>query len=1146
MTGFYPRARTNGAFVVHSKKNPCPICDHTDWCRSFEDGWTQCRRKPSDRPARPGGWMHRSDGGASRDWRDDVFTEQPKAPTISFKAKPATLHAVYQKLVDLLALSPEHRAALLARGLTDAHIDALSYRSLPRTGRALIAADLVSAFGSRILGTVPGLYVRHNRNDDLFPTLAGMAGILIPIRNVKREIVGFQIRADDPGAGGKYSWFSSKDKELGCGSGAPIHVAFPIERAGWDMSESEGLTITEGPLKADIAAQYLGSPVLAVPGVGNYAGAIEILEALKKTEAYIAYDMDAATNEQVKRHRDRLAADLVAVGIAPFLTTWDSAYKGLDDALVAGVDAGVQAYPLVLERKSGQIEEIDGSAAAAPIRMLRSVAETRTRLSRDLRTLVARIEPGLTVFKSSTGTGKTFAMAELLADLHRNHAWPQVDGKAKKSGSTRDARMLIAVPTKELARETEALVNGLAGGKLALVMEGRNEESTHEWGCHRPELIHLAGQNRHNPMVDVCMDCKSEYEAIYGPKWSCNYLTMKEVASKRRLVIAPYASLFNASSELRNFDVIIVDEMLLPTITESVVLTTDHVDLWLSEMDRMSGGGQHGVYGLDSAFRRLTNLLKIVIASGREFGHEWTPARDVLLTHCPDLADVLWEIVNLTTDDDREHHRYSFERPYLTTSHQRVPLRLLLDLLPALGNEAARTDGGDSRLWLTPGGLKLFMVRDHLVDILRDRCVINLDATPNPLLRHLFPGMKEVGLDAQPFMHVTQVADALMTRGQLAGEANPLRDRVSTALESATACAAAPVIFTFKGLDANVPGEGPRLRVSNPNAAYGHFDAETRGLNRFQSADVIAIVGRYSSPISELRMLVQGCRFATNPPKQRTEATDALGRPLRLRPYLWVDPAGRGRGRWSIADVDPEVDELVRWSESSTIFQAIGRGRAVLRSQDAPLLVYLFTGNPIADLPIDDLTTLEFVGAPPPNRETPPGFYDARDERNAWTAETNRHRVFEAIAELHEAGQPVTRSGVARISGVSLYSLKANKTLRAIVDQVMSPAAPNDITEGGSPSMTLVVNREAQGLPPSVMESEEADQGVPPQVIDLSSVQEAIQRADHADSNIRRAANDELAARLAAIAELRRHGPPRGPTRGDISHQPFAYPGETA
>ena len=41
-----------------SKTHPCPICKHGDWCRVFADGWVECMRVQSDRPAKSGGWMH--------------------------------------------------------------------------------------------------------------------------------------------------------------------------------------------------------------------------------------------------------------------------------------------------------------------------------------------------------------------------------------------------------------------------------------------------------------------------------------------------------------------------------------------------------------------------------------------------------------------------------------------------------------------------------------------------------------------------------------------------------------------------------------------------------------------------------------------------------------------------------------------------------------------------------------------------------------------------------------------------------------------------------------------------------------------------------------------------------------------------------
>lgn len=47
------------SFTRVSKSHPCPICKHPDWCRVFTDGWVECMRVQSDKPAKSGGWLHR-------------------------------------------------------------------------------------------------------------------------------------------------------------------------------------------------------------------------------------------------------------------------------------------------------------------------------------------------------------------------------------------------------------------------------------------------------------------------------------------------------------------------------------------------------------------------------------------------------------------------------------------------------------------------------------------------------------------------------------------------------------------------------------------------------------------------------------------------------------------------------------------------------------------------------------------------------------------------------------------------------------------------------------------------------------------------------------------------------------------------------
>ena len=53
------------SFERVSKSHRCPICKHPDWCRVFADGWVECMRVQSDKPAKSGGWMWRSQGAAT-------------------------------------------------------------------------------------------------------------------------------------------------------------------------------------------------------------------------------------------------------------------------------------------------------------------------------------------------------------------------------------------------------------------------------------------------------------------------------------------------------------------------------------------------------------------------------------------------------------------------------------------------------------------------------------------------------------------------------------------------------------------------------------------------------------------------------------------------------------------------------------------------------------------------------------------------------------------------------------------------------------------------------------------------------------------------------------------------------------------------
>lgn len=221
-------------------------------------------------------------------------------------------HATYTALLARWGLAARHRLALYARGLTDATIAGAGLATVrPGWSPVTPAADGIPGFA---------------RVGDRWKVL-GPAGLAIPVRNAYGQIVAVHVRADDP-TGGKYRWLSSGSHPGGAASGTPAHVVPGAGSVVW---------VTEGPLKAIVAGQFLGVPVIGVPGVSTWSTALEPLTALKPTRVVIAFDQDPdpATAEQVSQHVSRLGAALAQQGIPWSRAVW-SGPKGLDDAVVAG------------------------------------------------------------------------------------------------------------------------------------------------------------------------------------------------------------------------------------------------------------------------------------------------------------------------------------------------------------------------------------------------------------------------------------------------------------------------------------------------------------------------------------------------------------------------------------------------------------------------------------------------------------------------------------------------------------------------------------------------------------------------------------------------------------------------------------------
>lgn len=248
----------------------------------------------------------------------------PAAPLASRRVRDRA----YRALVRAAGLSAAHQAHLAARGLTPSAIQEAGYATLPPGDRTALLAAMRAAAGS--LAGVPGVARAIATGEE---RLLGAPGLLIPIRDRQGRIQACQLRVDT--GPGRYRWLSSAPRRAGwtgTSPGTPFHVAGAV----WARAATTWW-VTEGPLKADVAAAVLARPVIGLPGVGLWPRLARALAAWQPGRVVIAFDQDPSpeTRARVQEAQAGLAAALAAAGVRVAVAAWADGPKGLDDALVA-------------------------------------------------------------------------------------------------------------------------------------------------------------------------------------------------------------------------------------------------------------------------------------------------------------------------------------------------------------------------------------------------------------------------------------------------------------------------------------------------------------------------------------------------------------------------------------------------------------------------------------------------------------------------------------------------------------------------------------------------------------------------------------------------------------------------------------------
>jgi hypothetical protein len=281
-----------------------------------------CSQITSDKPARGGciqAWWHFFADGTKPVRK--VAAPKPE----NFRAAVEHIDGVLATFLrDRLTLASGHAQALARRGLSPAAIRAHGYATVPdeKTGD-----EIARSLAEFDLSGVPGFW----RDGGKWRCKRMPPGFFIPVRNERSQITGLQLRCDDPKAG-KYLWFSSAGLSAGTGSGAPVHFSKPHL-----LPTASEVLISEGSLKGNLIACFTDTPTVAAAGVGNFGAdfATRLFALCPHATPIICFDSDWMVKPQVRAAMEKIKRELRAVGFRVKTRTWPSAYKGLDDYLLA-------------------------------------------------------------------------------------------------------------------------------------------------------------------------------------------------------------------------------------------------------------------------------------------------------------------------------------------------------------------------------------------------------------------------------------------------------------------------------------------------------------------------------------------------------------------------------------------------------------------------------------------------------------------------------------------------------------------------------------------------------------------------------------------------------------------------------------------
>ena len=856
--------------------------------------------------------------------------EAEKAPECRPLAEIKTRDLVYQTLFELCTLNSEHKAHLRGRRLSHKKIKhLLSCGSMPPPAkRPKIAQKVMERCGLDLedILQVPGFFI--NKRGHL--SFKGAEGIMLPTRDVNGMIQAIQVRSMK-GAQGKYLWMSSA-REGGPGSGAPASF--------FGDPKCDHVWITEGSFKAvSLLLHGYAKAVISIAGVGNISSAIEQLKALPNVKgAMIAYDSDCLSNSNVMSSLAKLLDAVEDEGLQVATLCWDKAWgKGIDDALKRGITVehfvemprdGIKRWA----RKTRNFMKIKKSRQPTwqPLSGgKQTLKELRDETFRMIGEAVRRGPGSFNLIENTTGSGKTYSTA--------------FQARRGTLFVCNGYKPLYELQDELIERHGEENVGVLLGRTSPYTensKEYKHKERYQIAGCPYFSEMRQRSAKGHSP----CEGCplkpqhakkqEGEEEQRKCPYWRHRLQSREEsrpflLCVKQTFVSNP--DIIDMLPEHPNLDLMgrqyphlnIDDTPEFPELLANVKeITAEDIEEWRMHPGIMKDDPEHQLA------KKWADKLALFFCRGelnKAYGLNGKNETKALTS----LRELSKHIVS--------QEEIICEQPYYAT----LPMKLMRRIAASLVKGGSlyfskRKDNKKVMSFLSPP--------DELLARIPNTTLNFLDATADRALLLWFASLLGMSFNAPEttklLPRIIQVFDKLWDKSQVKKYQDMFEKLLSAIKEKDNNS----VTFTFKVFE-------EELR------ADGHWGCDERGLNCFQGAAWMLLVGHYALPEEE--MLKQAWKLralahhigGVSPDEYIKEETFDTMRKYHDDWRPWE--------REMYVSKDPLAEHLRRHHATSIVVQAGGRAR----NQNVNVL--LFSGEPLDglawDVPVELVTTKELL-----------------------------------------------------------------------------------------------------------------------------------------------------------------------------------------